>query len=194
MKTRDARAMLAPGSAWGTRATWVDLGCGTGTFTLALAELLGAGSMIIAIDLDADALAALPRNHRNVQIDIRQHDLETFELPVSLDGVLLANSLHYVRAQATLLLRVARALGPAGRCLVVEYDTEKPLPPWVPFPVSQSTARTLLRQAGLTVIEQLATRPSIYRRAALYSLQARSGSGLPATFGQARDDGPRAAQ
>ena len=166
--------MLAPGAGWGTRATWADLGCGTGTFTLALAELLGAGSLIIAIDLDADALAALPGTRGNVQIVARQHDLETFELPVSLDGVLLANSLHYVRGQTTLLQRVARALEPAGRCIIVEYDTEKPLPPWVPFPVSQSTARTLLCKAGLTVIEQLATRPSIYRRAALYSLQARS--------------------
>ena len=165
--------MLAPGSGWGTRATWVDLGCGTGTFTLALAELLGAGSTIFAVDLDADALAALPEMHRNVQIVGRQSDLEIFEFPAAVDGILLANSLHYVRGQSALLERVARALRPAGRCIIVEYDTQTPLPPWVPFPVSQNTARKLLNDAGLAIVELLATRPSIYRRAALYSLQAR---------------------
>ena len=41
-------------------ATWADLGCGDGTFTLALASLLPAGSTIYAVDQDAAALRALP--------------------------------------------------------------------------------------------------------------------------------------
>ena len=40
-------------------ALWADLGAGTGTFTLALAELLGAGSTIYAVDADANAIHAL---------------------------------------------------------------------------------------------------------------------------------------
>ena len=38
---------------------WADLGAGGGTFTLALAELLGAGSAIYAVDADANAVHAL---------------------------------------------------------------------------------------------------------------------------------------
>jgi predicted RNA methylase len=38
---------------------WADLGAGIGTFTLALAELLGDGSTIYAVDADANAAHAL---------------------------------------------------------------------------------------------------------------------------------------
>jgi ubiquinone/menaquinone biosynthesis C-methylase UbiE len=173
--------MLAPGAGWGTPATWADLGCGTGTFTLALAELIGTGSTISAIDRDARALASLPATHHGAQIITSQADLETFDPPIgSLDGVLLANSLHYVRAQATLLATIARGLAPSGRCIIVEYDTETPLSRWVPFPVSQRAARTLFRDAGLLAVEQLAIRPSLYRRGSMYSLQARKANAVTA--------------
>jgi ubiquinone/menaquinone biosynthesis C-methylase UbiE len=174
MKIRDARAMLVPALDWGARAIWADLGCGTGTFTLALAELIGAGSTIHAIDRDTRALASLPTTHHGAQIIARHSDIETFALPsASLDGVLLANSLHYIRAQATLLAGIVRALAPSGRCILVEYDTETPLPRWVPFPVSQRNAKGLLREAGLRDLRVLATRPSAYGRGPMYSLCAR---------------------
>jgi len=41
--------------------TWADLGAGDGTFTRALARLLGLNSRIYAVDRDAQALAALER-------------------------------------------------------------------------------------------------------------------------------------
>jgi predicted RNA methylase len=41
-------------------STWADLGSGTGSFTLALADLLGPQGVIDSIDKDAGALAALP--------------------------------------------------------------------------------------------------------------------------------------
>ena len=45
----------------GARAqTWCDLGCGTGTFTLALATLLPPGSVIYAIDEDENRCHGFP--------------------------------------------------------------------------------------------------------------------------------------
>lgn len=174
MTISEARAMLAPAPGWGAPTIWADLGCGTGTFTLALAELIGEGSAIHAIDRDARALASLPTTHQGIRI-VRHHgDIERFTLPsTSLDGVLLANSLHYVRAQSTLMARVVRALALSGSCIIVEYDSDTPLPRWVPFPVSQSNATGLLREAGLTDLLALAMRPSAYGRGPIYSLCAR---------------------
>ncbi|MGH9204055.1 MAG: hypothetical protein ACRD2A_22745, partial [Vicinamibacterales bacterium] len=49
-------------------ATWADLGCGDGTFTLALATLLSPGSVIHAMDRNASALRRIPRTHAGVSI------------------------------------------------------------------------------------------------------------------------------
>lgn len=51
MEIREARGMLSHQESDNQKkVTWADLGCGSGTFTLALAELLSAGSHIHAID------------------------------------------------------------------------------------------------------------------------------------------------
>lgn len=181
MKVSEARAMLAPAAGWGTPANWADFGCGTGTVTRALAELVGAGSTIHAVDRDARALLSIPATHHGARIITYHTEIEAFALaPASLDGVLLANSLHYVRTPAALLGRVARALTRFGRCILVEYDTETPIAQWVPFPVSMKAAQDLFRDAGLPVVQQLKTRPSLYGRGPLYSLQARRADTLEA--------------
>jgi predicted RNA methylase len=58
MEIHDAIELLrdAVGSS---RGVWADLGAGTGTFTRALAALLGPGSTIYAVDDDATAVRAL---------------------------------------------------------------------------------------------------------------------------------------
>jgi hypothetical protein len=48
-----------------------------------------------------------------------------------LDGILMANLLHFVRDQTGLLRRVAAHLCPTGRFLIVEYEQPTPIP-WVP--------------------------------------------------------------
>ena len=60
MDHADHVALLSDGVP-DTPGEWADLGAGDGAFTLALAELLPAGSMIHAIDSDPGALAELGR-------------------------------------------------------------------------------------------------------------------------------------
>jgi methylase of polypeptide subunit release factors len=77
--------------------TWADLGCGDGTFTLALASLLAAGSTIHAMDRDASALQNIPPEHHGVRIQTHYGDFTRQPWPFArLDGILMANSLHYV--------------------------------------------------------------------------------------------------
>lgn len=173
MTIDEAREMIAPAGQWdGQAERWADLGCGRGTFTLALAGLLGAGSTIAAVDEDRRALSALPDDYEDVYIRPQHASLRTVEFDAPLHGILMANSLHYDADPATLLGRLSRSLRPGGRALLVEYDTDTPLPPWVPYPVSLRRARSLLEDTGFETIRHLASRPSVYGRSPLYSLVA----------------------
>src|SRR6202795_4392880 len=78
--------------------TWADIGAGNGAFTLALADLLGPGGRIVAVDRDARALRDNERAVRSrfpeVSFEALVADLTgPLDLP-TLDGLVAANSLH----------------------------------------------------------------------------------------------------
>jgi SAM-dependent methyltransferase len=144
---------LIRGGVPGPAGVWADFGAGTGNFSWALAELIGAGGTIYAIDRDAKAIRQL--NERMAQADPgatiipQQADLtRRLDLP-ALDGVLMANSLHFVRDQAATLALVGSYLRPGGRLLLVEYDPGCPTQSrsrawrsWRPRPVSNHPPRS----------------------------------------------------
>jgi len=141
--------------------TWADLGAGTGAFTLALAELVGPSGEVIAIDRDRGALRELERAIRPGGATVRTLGAD-FTKPValdSLDGVVMANSLHFVRDKSPVLALVHTMLKPSGRLLLVEYDTDDGNP-YVPHPLSFETWRALADASGFTGTRKLATVPS----------------------------------
>jgi SAM-dependent methyltransferase len=153
----------------GKPAKWADLGCGEGTFTLALATLLPAGSVIHGLDRNASALRRIPGEHAGVSIVTHVGDFAAPPWPFdALDGVLLANSLHYVRNQSAFIHACAPAMNHPGRFLIVEYDTDQ-ANRWVPYPLSRTALRELFQTAGYSAMEFLGSRPSTYQRAALYA-------------------------
>jgi ubiquinone/menaquinone biosynthesis C-methylase UbiE len=148
--------------------TWADLGCGDGTFTLALATLLPDRSVIHAMDRDGSALRRIPSSYSGTSIVTHQGDFTRLPLPFGhLDGVLMANALHYVADQHA-FLRACDSLVSRKRFLVVEYDTRQ-ANPWVPYPIGQSALARLFRSAGYERIEVIGERPSVYNRAPLYA-------------------------
>lgn len=177
MWLRDAVDMLAD-SGVGTfgPTTWADLGSGDGTFTLALADLLAPGGTIHAMDRDASSLRRIPSVHKGVHIVTHRGDFTSETWPFDdLDGILMANSLHYVGDQAAFIRGCARHLKPPHRFLIVEYDTTA-ANPWVPYPVSQIRLRDLFERAGYSSIRVLRSRPSVFRRAPLYAAAIEGGT------------------
>jgi len=139
-----------------TGGSWADLGAGEGAFTRALSDLLGSEARIVAVDKDASALRAL-----DSRFETRVGD---FTKPLDLhdlDGVVMANSLHFVRAKRPVLDAVQAMLKPGGRLIVVEYSTDRGNP-WVPHPFSYETWRTLSAEAGLVGTALIGTVPSRY--------------------------------
>lgn len=182
MDVRDAVSLLAPArDQLGGAGPWVDLGCGAGTFTRALAELIPADGSIEAVDRDASALRRIPREHHGLAITTRLFDLDRSPLPWSaLRGVLMANALHYVPVAADFLPTIRACLRPGGQMLVVEYDTDEPNPPWVPFPISWSALARLAISAGFTSCLPLGERSSRHGGRMMYgALLGTAGAGVP---------------
>lgn len=173
MTTAEARTLLGHVPILHTRPNrWLELGCGTGTFTRALAELLPPGSCITAVDRDEDALRAIPALHNGIRITALNADVQDL-LPGPMDGVLLANVLHFVEGKEELLARIAEV---APTVLLVEYDTSRPLIPWVPFPLPRGQAVALFAKAGFADVTPLGERPSHYGNGPLYAMAFSRGA------------------
>jgi ubiquinone/menaquinone biosynthesis C-methylase UbiE len=148
---------------------WADLGCGDGTFTTALASLLAPESTIHAVDKNRRALRQLPTVFSDVTIQPLQANFVVDALPFNnLDGIMMANSLHYVARQAIFVSQIRKLLKPDGGLLLVEYDT-KTSNLWVPYPLAFDRLADLFLPAGFTKIQKLNTRNSIYRRGEIYA-------------------------
>jgi ubiquinone/menaquinone biosynthesis C-methylase UbiE len=133
---------------------WADLGAGEGAFTLALADLIGPNGHIVAVDKDSRALGSIDRGIETLVADFtRPLDLH------DLDGVLMANSLHFVRTKEPVLEAVHGMLRPAGRLIVVEYGADRGNP-WVPFPFTYQRWETMAARAGFKNTRLLTTVPS----------------------------------
>jgi ubiquinone/menaquinone biosynthesis C-methylase UbiE len=165
--THEAVALIAAAVPRGA-ATWADLGAGDGTFTRALVELLGPGARIYAVDRDARALAVLrrwaAREGANV-VAVEGDFTRSLELPgfgdMRLDGLLLANALHFVRDADAVLALLATLVRPGGRVVIVEYD-RRTANRWVPYPISIERLPAIAAAAGLSTPAITATRPSAF--------------------------------
>ena len=169
MRDADLVALLERGVEQGPYR-WADLGAGEGNFTRALAQLLGSGAHITAVDKDAGALRAVGGG-----IETRVAD---FTKPLDLhdlDGVVMANSLHFVRDKRPVLRAVLAMLKPGGRLIVVEYSTDRGNP-WVPHPFSFETWLRLSTDAGLVGTEQIGSVPSRYFGSMYAALSRRPGT------------------
>src|SRR5947209_16938811 len=108
--------------AGGVRApggTWADLGSGAGAFTLALADLLGPTGVIYSVDRDASALREQERAMRGhfpaLQVYYLSADYtHPLDLP-PLDGIVMANTLHFHRDKERVLRGVKAYLRPGGQ-------------------------------------------------------------------------------
>lgn len=164
---------------------WADLGAGSGTFTFALARLLGPGGRVVAVDREEAALAALRRGIRSRHPgasrpahrsdapaegdasitpalgDFRELDAIEALRDTPLDGALFANALHFDPDPGATLARTAERLEPGGRLVVVEY-MDRPPNPWVPHPLPVARLREVAVETGLTAPRVVGERPSSY--------------------------------
>jgi SAM-dependent methyltransferase len=176
MNHADHIALLKDGIP-GPGGVWAELGSGSGAFTLALAELLGPGASIYSIDKKKNGLK---RQEQEISRRFPGTDLKTIgadythplDLP-PLDGVVMANALHFQRRKAGVLQLIRSYLRPGGRLILIEYNVDRGNF-WVPHPLSYPTWEKLAGQNGFAKTRLLHTRPSSFLREFYSALSIKS--------------------
>jgi ubiquinone/menaquinone biosynthesis C-methylase UbiE len=157
MTHTDHVALIQP-AITNTGGIWADFGSGWGAFTLALRELAGNEVKIFSVDLSQNSLTEQQTNFQRVfpETDIQVIEAD-FTKPLSLpalEGILMANSLHFVENQSKFLSSIKGYLKPEGKVVIVEYDSDKGNK-WVPYPLKFNKLEQLCEQAGFSEIIQV---------------------------------------
>jgi ubiquinone/menaquinone biosynthesis C-methylase UbiE len=148
-----------------TGGTWADFGSGHGAFTQALAEVIGEGGTIYSIDRDQHALkqqmATMNKQFPTIMTHLITADFtQPLDIPI-LDGIIMANSLHFISDKLPVLTQLMTYLKPKGRLILIEYNTNQGNR-WVPYPLTYAHWERLAQQAGFVSTTCLMTRPSSF--------------------------------
>jgi trans-aconitate methyltransferase len=151
------------------QTTWADLGCGSGLFTRALADLLYTRSSIFAVD---KRISSFQKNSFPNQVHVTTIETDFVRDILSLqnlDGILMANALHFVRNKKQFIEKLAPLFRADPVFLIVEYDTDIPNP-WVPYPLSFVTLKKLFTELGFNTVKKINEKKSLYRSGKIYSV------------------------
>jgi ubiquinone/menaquinone biosynthesis C-methylase UbiE len=104
--------------------TVMDVGCGRGIFSIAMARMVGDGGRVIAVDLQQQMLNAVARRAKRAGVTerVRTHKCEANRLGVEgpVDFALAFAMVHEVPDARRLLAEIHAGLKPGGRFLVAE--------------------------------------------------------------------------
>lgn len=169
MELNTAIALIEKGVSKNTeKEVWADLGAGHGLFTRALATLLPMGSTLLAVDKDAKSLRTIEISDdiilEKIQLDFNTEILDTEQL----NGILMANFLHYINDKKSFLLGIKKKLKAYGRIILVEYERDK-ANPWVPYPINYISLQKLSEDCGFGSIHKIGEVPSRYQQGTIYS-------------------------
>lgn len=148
-----------------TGGIWADFGSGTGAFTLALAECIGPTGQIYSIDQKRESLRQQEvvmngRFPHNQLTYITADYTQPLDLP-PLDGIIIANALHFQRRKDGIIQLLYSYLRPGGQLILVEYNVDRGNL-WVPHPFTYKVWETMTKRNGFVNTRLLATRTSSF--------------------------------
>ena len=104
--------------------TVIDIGCGPGMFTLALAKMVGETGRVIAVDIQQEMLDLLKKKAERrglvSRIQLHRNTPDSIGLEVQADFILSMYMVHEVPDQESFFREVHGLLAPGGRYLVIE--------------------------------------------------------------------------
>jgi SAM-dependent methyltransferase len=111
----------------------LDVGCGTGAITRDIARAVGADGQVIGLDRDRGLIERANGQASAPNLRFAVGDATTLEADERFDVVTAARTLQWIADPREAILRMARALKPGGRLVVLDYNhalnTWDPAPP-----------------------------------------------------------------
>lgn len=148
--------------------TVLDLGCGPGFFSLAMAKLVGEKGKVIAVDIQDEMLQIVKikseRHGFSSRIVLHKAEHEKLGISQTVDFALAFYMVHEVPDKKVFLSEVASHLKPDGRFLIVEPK----------FHVSKANFDSTLELARSVGLESIAEPKFSFDRAVLLKLRSRS--------------------
>lgn len=143
--------------------TVLDLGCGPGFFSLAMAEMVGEKGRVISVDIQEEMLQMLRDKSERAGLKSRilPHKAQSDKIGISqmVDFALAFYMVHEVLDKKSFLREVASHLKPDGRFLIVEPK----------FHVSKSDFESTLKIVQIAGLNQVYEPEILFSRAALLS-------------------------
>jgi SAM-dependent methyltransferase len=105
--------------------TCLDLGCGGGDVTLAMADMVGPDGRVVGIDMDSQKIALAQQDARErglANVELRCGDATNVELDDGYDVVYARLLLTHLREAAAVLDRMVAAAKPGGAVVVEDLD------------------------------------------------------------------------
>lgn len=163
---RVRKQLLAPVS-FGAGDRILDMCCGTGTATLAIAEEAGSKAEVVGLDLSLGQIrrARAKRGERNVHFLVGDAAATGFA-DGYFDKVFVTHAIHEVfrPARLAVLAEARRVLKPGGEAIVLELDEPESLPLrlfvgfwwlyWLPFSFETPTRRDMFRHGVVNEVEE----------------------------------------
>ena len=166
------RAALVPAwiEALGLKAgdRVLDVGCGPGFVSFGLAERVGPGGMVYAIDRSREALAHLERLQAQRKVSqIRPMVADVGTLAggeLQPDSALISMVLHHADDPAGLLRNVHRLLPTRARAVVAEFHPQGPCEQGAPreFRLTPEDVQAWCEAAGFNVLDYRRQSPEHY--------------------------------
>ena len=144
-----------------------DIGCGTGYYTFPLAQKIGQGGKVYAVDISQEILSILEhgvkeRNITNIEPVLSQEN--SIPLPdSSLDLVIIATVFHEADQKEALLREIRRILKPQGKIINVDWEAkESPMGPPIDHRIPGQEAVIIFSKAGFRDISALEVYQYLY--------------------------------
>jgi ubiquinone/menaquinone biosynthesis C-methylase UbiE len=145
--------------------TAIDIGCGPGMFTLAMATMTGETGKVIAVDVQQEMLEVVRKKAERMGLTsrIRFHKSEPdrFGVGEKADFILSFYMVHEVEDRDAFLKEVRGLLKPGGKYLIVEPD----------FHVSKEAFDDTVAAARQAGLKPVFSPKVLLSRAALFSLE-----------------------
>ncbi|MBP6888696.1 MAG: methyltransferase domain-containing protein [Candidatus Pacebacteria bacterium] len=138
-----------------------DIGCGTGVYTIALAEQVGTMGQVYAVDVHRDALHTLASTLDKrgiINVEMLWADAEK-NIPIdaySLDALVLSNVLFQFEDVDKALSLVSKLIKPEGQLLVVDWrDSFGGIGPHSSHVIQEEQAIQLVQSHGFRLLKRL---------------------------------------